>query len=316
MSDSFVVNTVLGEIPSNNLGVTFSHEHLAMNPGDPTRYGDSIFDDIEKIKQDVAEFTSTGGKTIVEMTPLNFGRDVMAYREISKATGIHVICATGFHKEEFIPPWLNTISNGEIIDLLKGEIGQGISDTGIRPGVIKIGTSHNHITAVEKRFVEIACIVQQETMLAISTHCDKGTMALELCGLLTEFGAHPDKVILGHVDIPNDGEYLKTICSLGFNVQIDHVGRDKTHQDILKINLIKTLIESGFIDQIFLSGDMGKRTYMKSYGGWPGLGYILREFKGHLLENGITEMEIEQILVKNPRRVFGIPAQEGVDNAK
>jgi 5-phospho-D-xylono-1,4-lactonase len=308
MKDLFVVNTVLGVLPSNNLGATLSHEHLAMNPGDPVRYGDSIFDDTEKIKQDVTEFISTGGKTIVEMTPLNFGRDVLAYQEISRATGIQVICATGFHKEEFIPPLWTTKGKSEVIDLLRSEISQGISNTGIRPGVIKIGTSYNHISDVEKRFIEIASIVQQETMLALSTHCDKGTMALELCRLLTKFGACPAKVILGHIDIPNDIEYLKKICALGFNVQIDHVGRDKTQHDIVKIHLIKDLIKSGFINQIFLSGDMGKRTYMKSYGGWPGLGYILGEFKGYLLENGITEMDIENILVKNPRRVFGIPA--------
>jgi phosphotriesterase-related protein len=308
MNDLSVVNTVLGVIPSHNLGITLSHEHLAMNPGDPVRYGDSIFDEIEKIKQDVTEFTSTGGKTIVEMTPLNFGRDVLAYREISRATGAQVICATGFHKEEFIPSLLAKKGKREVIELLKNESSQGISSTGIRPGVIKIGTSYNHISDVEKRFIEIVSVVQQETMLAISTHCDKGTMALELCSLLKKFGAYPDKVILGHVDIPNDIEYLIKICALGFNVQIDHVGRDKTQHDIVKIRLIKDLIKNGFINQIFLSGDMGKRIYMKSYGGWPGLGYILGEFKGYLLENGITEMEIENILVKNPRRVFGIPA--------
>ncbi|HMD90946.1 MAG TPA: hypothetical protein VKF38_17450 [Anaerolineaceae bacterium] len=314
MNDAWVVNTVLGKIPSKCLGITYSHEHLAMNPGDPTKYSDSIFDDIEKIKQDMAEFTSAGGKTIVEMTPLNFGRDVLAYQKISQETGVQVICATGFHKEEFIPPWLNTSSDNEIIDLLKAEIEQGISDTGIRPGMIKIGTSYQQITALERRIVEIASVVQQETMLPISTNCDKGTMALELCELLKEFGTRPEKVILGHVDIPNDAEYLKKICSKGFNVQIDHVGRDKINKDMTKVNLIKALIEGGFIDQIFLAGDMGKRSYMSSYGGWPGLGYILREFKGYLLENGINDMEIDHILISNPGRVFGIPAPESLGN--
>lgn len=314
MTGSEVVNTVLGQIPAGNLGITFSHEHLAMNPGNPARYGDSIFDDTAIIIQEVAEFSAAGGRTIVEMSPLNFGRNVLVYQEISKATGINIICATGFHKEEFIPSWVNTKSNGEMIDLLKSEIYQGISASGIRPGVIKIGTSFNAITDIEKRSIEIASIVQKETFLAINTHCDRGTMALEQCRLFLEFGANPDKVILGHVDIPNDGEYLKKICSLGFNVEIDHVGRDKTNKDIVKITLIKTLIESGFIDRIFLSGDMGKKSYLKSYGGEPGLSYILREFKHNLLENGIGETEIEQILVKNPRRVFSFnPPQVSSD---
>ncbi|MGA2111653.1 MAG: aryldialkylphosphatase [Anaerolineales bacterium] len=301
-----VVNTVLGQIPAQQLGITLSHEHLFTNPGHPELYQDSVLTNMHKIIQEAALFRAAGGETIVEMTPLNFGRNVTAYREISRATGIQVICATGFHKEEFIPAWFQTKSNREIIDLLMAEINRGVANTGIRPGVIKIGTSYKTISSTERRAIEIAAFVQKETSLPISSHCDQGTMAIDQADLFVRLGVQPEKVVLGHVDIPNDAEYLKKICSLGFNVGIDHIGRDMTLKDIVKIGLIKDVIASGFIDHIMLSGDMGKKSYLKSFGGKPGLGYVLREFKNNMLQNGVKEQEFQHILVDNPRRVFGL----------
>jgi predicted metal-dependent phosphotriesterase family hydrolase len=297
------VNTVLGKVSCESLGVALSHEHLVMNPGS-AKYHDSVFDDPGKIVQELEEFKLAGGKTIVEMTPLNFGRDVIGCREISRATGIHVICATGFHKEEFIPSWVYTKSDDEIIALLLDEVDRGVSDTGIKPGVLKIGSSHGTITDVERRVIRIITEIHKSNSLPISTHCDKGTMALEQCRLFLEDGADPTRVILGHVDIPNDVGYLKRICSLGFNVGVDHVGRDLDTGDATKLNMIEGLIQGGFRDQIFLSGDMGKKSYLKSYGGRPGLGYIPTTFKRHLMERGVDGEDIDRILVKNPQRVF------------
>lgn len=302
-----VVNTVLGEVPADALGITFTHEHLAMNPGDPTRYGDSIFDDPGLIIRELSDFTAAGGKTIVEMSPLNFGRDVSAYREISKAAGIHVICATGFHKQEFLSPAMLAESDEWIAQLLIGEIEQGIGDTGVKAGVIKIGTSLNTVADSEHRIIKIVSGVLQRTGVPISTHCDKGTMALEQARLFLQYGADASRVILGHVDIPNDAGYLTKICELGFNVGVDHVGRDLANKDAVKINLLKALVDSGYIDHIFLAGDMGKKSYLKAYGGKPGLGYILCEFKEYFLDHGLSEREFLHILIDNPRRLFGRP---------
>jgi phosphotriesterase-related protein len=288
------------------MGVTLSHEHLLMNPGDSTKYGDSIFDSPETIIDELTDFMLVGGQTIVEMTPLNFGREVAGYREISEAIDLNVICCTGFHKEEFYPPWVYTKSDEEIVALLLEEVNHGIGDTGIKPGVLKVGTSRDTITDAERRLIRIIAQVHKSSSLPISTHCDKGTMALEQCQLLADNEVDPSRVILGHVDIPNDVAYLKEICSLGFNVGIDHVGRDLDDGDATKIGMIKDLIDSGFRDQILLSGDMGKKSYLKVYGGEPGLAYIPFVLKRNLVESGIDAGDVVHILVANPQRVFCI----------
>jgi phosphotriesterase-related protein len=307
LSASRFVETVSGKVPADCLGVTLAHEHLAMRPGDPLQYEESILDEPEKMVQEVSVYATAGGGSIVEMSPLNFGRNVAACQAISQATGVHVICATGFHNEKFLPDWAYTWSEAQLVALLLSELEQGIDGSLVKPGVIKIGTSYMEIKPIEVKLIAAAAKAHIKSGVPISTHCDKGSMALEQCQHFLRYGADPGRVILGHVDIPNDAEYLKRICALGFNVGIDHVGRDLHNKDQVKIRLIQELIAAGYIDHIFLSGDMGKKSYLSVYGGAPGLGYILCELKQYLRESGISEEELRHILVENPRRVFSSP---------
>jgi phosphotriesterase-related protein len=289
------------------MGVTYSHEHLLMKPSDRPEHAVYTFDEPDKLVEELADFAAAGGGTIVEMTPLNFGRDVAGYRDIARRSGVHVIFATGFHKEEFVPAWVQTATDTEIVERLLDEIERGVGDTGARPGVIKVGSSYNTITPTEKRLMAIIAEVHRRSSLPISTHCDKGTMALQQSELLLAYDVNPGRVLLGHVDIPVDSEYLHRICELGFNVSIDHVGRELGTGDAARIQLMSELIDAGFRDHIYLSGDMGKRSYLRSYGGEPGLDYILTTLRENMLASGIPAEDIEHILVANPQRLFCVP---------
>ncbi len=60
------------------------------------------------------------------MTPINYGRNVKAYQRIAQATGVHVICCTGFHKQLFMPPWFGDKTDGELYDILMNEVTNGL----------------------------------------------------------------------------------------------------------------------------------------------------------------------------------------------
>jgi len=70
------------------------------------------------------------------------------------------------------------------------------------------------------------------------------------------------------------------------------------------VELISKMVEAGFSEQILLGGDMGRRTYFKSYGGGPGYVYILERFIPRLREEGIAEEDIDSFLINNPKRAF------------
>lgn len=298
------IQTILGPISPEELGITLYHEHLAMKPGSEKEFKTSILDEPDKITKELLRFKKAGGGSFVEMTPLNFDRDIQENRLISQNTGVHVICCTGFHKEKFLPDWVYTKEPSEIKKILLKEISEGIDNTKIKAGVLKIGTSLERIFPIEEKIINIVSTVQKKTGIPISTHCDKGQQALEQCKLFLKNTIQPARVIIGHVDIPNDVDYLKEICQLGFNVGIDHIGRDIENHDRVKIKMIRDLIDAGFIKQIFIAGDMGKKEYLKVYGGTAGFDYIVTDFKEYLFQNGIDEKQYSQILIENPKRFF------------
>ena len=294
------VQTVTGPVEPSALGLTYSHEHLALNPRPDLE--ECILWDTEVMEQEVRAFTEAGGHTIVDSAPMNFGRDVRRLQKISTDTGILVVCTTGFHKQEFIPSWAEQMEDRALKALLAKELSEGIEGTTIRAGVMKCGTSNGHITEQERRIIRLISEVSGETGFPISTHTDHGTMGLEQCTLFEEYGVNPQRVLLGHVDIPNNLDYLIKICDRGFNIMIDHVGRRPG--DTVKLAILRHLIERGYLHQIFLSGDMGKKSYLPCYGGAPGLGYIAGQLRCQAEEAGISAGQMKTILVDNPAVFF------------
>ena len=131
--------TVCGPLNVNKLGVTYVHEHLMVKPQLPDEYYiPYTLDDEAASTEETRSFSEAGGKTLVEMTPINYGRNVKAYQRIAQATGVHVICCTGFHKQLFMPPWFGDKTDGELYDILMDEVTNGLDDTEIHPGIEKI----------------------------------------------------------------------------------------------------------------------------------------------------------------------------------
>ena len=81
--------TVCGPLNVNKLGVTYVHEHLMVKPQLPDEYYiPYTLDDEAASTEETRSFSAAGGETLVEMTPINYGRNVKAYQRIAQATGV------------------------------------------------------------------------------------------------------------------------------------------------------------------------------------------------------------------------------------
>lgn len=295
--------TVKGFVEEGSLGPTHIHEHLYVVPNDLPKYKDYTLDDIDRNIAETISFYNAGGRTLVDLTPVNYGRNPLALKKISEASNVNVMFVTGFHKEEFQPKWLESISDEGIYDFLLHEITQGVTSARLLPSAMKIGTSLNKITDAEKRIIKIAGKIQHDTHIPMITHCDDGTMGLEQLKLLKESGANLSQVCLSHVDLTKDVDYIEKICETGASISFDHVGRDLSTNDNQNIMILKQLVEDGFNQNICLAGDMGRKKYFKSYNGSPGLSYILTEFRKYLLEE-ISEDSYKKMIYDNPHRIL------------
>ena len=96
-----IVRTVLGDVAPEALGLTLGHEHLIARPAADVDDPDLRLDDEDAAVAELASFASAGGGAVVEMTTVDYGRDVAALRRLSRASGVHLIAATGFNKGRF-----------------------------------------------------------------------------------------------------------------------------------------------------------------------------------------------------------------------
>jgi predicted metal-dependent phosphotriesterase family hydrolase len=79
--------------------------------------------------------------------------------------------------------------------------------------------------------------------------------------------------------------------------------------DASRIRGIARLIEAGWIDQVTLSHDICLKMMRVKYGGW-GYAHILTRFVPRFRQAGITDSQIETIMVSNPRRLLPFVAPQ------
>src|SRR5699024_9697311 len=134
--------------------------------------------------------------SLVDLTPINYGRSPLLLKKIADATGVNILFVTGFHKEEFQPKWLESMNSSQIYDFLANEISNGVTSQHLKPGAMKLGTSLGQITMTEKKVIEVEAEIQKDLRIPIVTHCDQGTMGLEQLEILQKNGADLSHVCL------------------------------------------------------------------------------------------------------------------------
>ncbi len=301
--------TVLGPIRPEEAGVTLTHEHVIAKPPryiDETPDPDLILDDPHAALAELEDLYAAGGRTVVDATTASYGRDIRTLHWVAARAPVHLVAVTGYHKEAHSGRHLAGKSAYEIAAVCVTEISAGIDGTQIRAGAIKAGTSFNQITPLEEVALRGAARAQRATGAVVLTHCDRGTMAREQLAILADEGVDPSRVILCHQDYRLDEEHLTGLLDIGAWVSFDQVSKDKYAPDADRAAMIARLVQAGFGNRLLISGDLARRSYLRAYGGAPGLVFLVESFPLLLMEAGLTAPDVRRLLVDNPADAFAI----------
>lgn len=298
--------TVLGDIEASQMGFTYPHEHLHAVPPACQKDRDLELSDYECSLKELLSFKEVGGCTLVEASTLDYGRDLNILKKMSEETGVHIIATTGFNKHIYYPEWVSEKSVGEIADLLAGDVIEGGDGSDARAGFIKIGTYYNMIHPLEKKTTLAAAAAQKQCGAPIWGHTEAGTMGMEVLDILQGEGVDLTTVALGHLDRNPDEYYLLKLADRGIYIQFDGPGKVKYYPDSVRVALIKSIIAHGYGKQLLISGDMGRASYLEAYGGGPGFRFIKTKFISRLLDEGVSQQEVDQIFIENPRRWLAV----------
>ncbi len=296
------VMTIKGLVSPQNLGFTYSHEHLICFPPPVAMKEDPDYQlpDVDRAVAELELFKQAGGGCIVEGTAIDYGRMPSALDEIAQRVCVHIVFCTGFNKGRFYPESVIKASPDELSDLMVSEMTEGIGRSMLRPGFIKCGASYNLISPQEEKVTIAAARAHRATGAPIWVHTEAGTMGLEQLDILEREGADLSRVCIGHLDRNADLWYHKKIAARGAYVGYDGPGKVKYYPDSVRVELIEEMLESGYGHRLLISGDMGRQSYLTSYGGGPGFQYIIKSFVLRLKDEGLTDSQIEQIWVRNP----------------
>lgn len=313
------IETVLGPVAPEKIGFTDYHDHLiTIGGGEEKADRDLRLDRVDYAIDAMKEFKAAGGDCLVDMNPIDCGRQIEMLREIAEKSGVNIISCTGFQRSIYYDAehWVNKYSVDEIAELIAQEITEGIEINNYngpivrrskaKAGVIKFATHYNMIKPMERRVIEAVCKASLKTGAPISTHTERGTMGLECIDLVEKFGVDPRRVTLGHVDRNPDLSYHKKMAARGVTLGYDGPSRAKYWPDSVLVELIKGMCDAGYADNIMLGGDNGRATMWKQYFGAYGHNYIIEHFVPRLLDEDISQEDIYKMTVLNPRRQFTI----------
>lgn len=305
------VMTVTGPIATDALGVTDAHDHLFLRS--PALAGQE-FEDPQRAIDEVRDGKASGLQSIVDLTPIGLGRRPELLREVSTATGVTIVGATGYHRDAHYPDghWVYAASEELLLDRMLADIEQGmhprdwVDDAPLDParaGVIKLGASLDHLSAAEKRRLTAGAAASLATDVPIVVHTEVGTYGDELIDALWNEGVEPFRVALAHVDRIPETELHVNLLERQVYLVYDTIGRTKYHPDDVRVDLIEAAVSAGFGDQIMLGLDLGRRDYFRAYGGGPGLRHLMSSFVPRLHER-IGGAAVERIMVGNPARFY------------
>ena len=315
---SLRIQTVLGPVEPSSVGFTLPHEHTAIALWHvPNRWDYwELTRDEPLIAAELGRYREAGGSAIVDLTLDGVGRDPAWLVRLARATDLHVVMGCGWYRGAHYPAEAN-IDRRSVEDLaeeLVREATDGLPAFGleerVRPGIIgEIGTDKPWVSALEERVHRAAAQASRRTGLAITTHGVMSDVGLAQLAIFEAEGADLSRVVIGHADsYPRLDHYLE-IIRRGANLEFDFLGMAFTpqerHGEPRLIELLLQLLAGGHGGRVLLSQDVCHNSQLHAYEG-NGYTYLQEHFIPRLRERGVSEAEIHQLTVLNPRRILTI----------
>jgi phosphotriesterase-related protein len=338
------IETVLGPIEPGALGIAMMHEHLLIDflavpweaPGarweepltlanayaarrNPFQFKAAVqLLDEHDAAEALAAYRASGGDCIVEVTPIGVGRDPAALRRLAQASGVRIVMGTGWYVRDFHPPELAALAQEALTERLVAEIRDGAGDSGVRPGLIgEIGLSWP-VHPDERKVLRAAARAQAETGLALMVHPGRDAAApLDAVRIVEQAGGDPRRTIVCHVDrtlfaLDAMVELARTGCWLEW----DLFGLEASHYPLSEIDMpndarrvehVIALGEAGHAEQVLISQDIDSKVRLARYGG-EGYHHILDHVRPLMRRKGMTQDDVDRLLIDNPRRCLEVVA--------
>jgi phosphotriesterase-related protein len=318
------IHSVSGPLEAQQLGRVLMHEHVfILDPDFLINYPElDGFDEARHVPDAIVrlnELKAGGIDTIVDLTVLGIGRNIERIATVQAETDLQILVATGLYTFNEVPHVIHirglSYPGGAaalLTEMFVGDINEGIAGTGVRAAILKCATDAQGVTPDVELVLRAVARAQRATGVPISTHTHAlSKRGLEQQDVFESEGVDLSRVVIGHSGDTTDLAYLEEIMRRGSFIGMDRFGIDPILSFDDRVATVATLCERGHADQMVLSHDAACfidlspniRTHL------PNSHYlhITRDVIPALEKHGVTQGQIDQMLITNPRRIFEQP---------
>jgi len=308
------VETLRGPVDTDKLGFTLMHEHIfVISQGVPETFP-SVWDEereIENARRQLGELAGLGVQTFVDLSVLGIGRDVRRMLRATEGVELNVIAATGLYTYNELPHYFHNRDADVMADLFARDITEGIQGTNVKAAILKCATDEPGVTPGVEKVLRAVARAHRRTGAPISTHTHVGTRrGLEQQDVFEQEGVDLTRVVIGHSGDSEDLEYLQALMKRGSFIGMDRFGVDVYLPFDKRVATIAQLCEMGHAGQMVLSHDascyfdwLPQEMIRENVPNWH-FRHISEDVLPALRRAGVSDEQIGQMTVDNPRRVF------------
>jgi len=319
------VQTVKGPVDTAELGQTLMHEHVFVLTADMQQnYPEEWGSEDERVADAVGKLQSlaaVGVRTIVDPTVVGLGRYIPRIQRIAEQVDLNIVVATGCYTYDDVPfffhhrgPALNAAVGAEVpdpmVDLFVRDVEEGIAGTGVRAAFLKCAIDAPGLTPGVERVMRAVAKAHQRTGVPITVHTHPGSQSgLVVQRVFGEEGVDPGRVVLGHSGDTTDADHLSALADAGFVLGMDRFGIYLETTFEARCDVVVEMCRRGYAERMVLSQDTScyidwiDPQVMALLPQWT-YTHIHEEVLPYLREHGVTDEQIETMLVTNPRRYF------------
>jgi phosphotriesterase-related protein len=304
------VQTATGPIDEARLGFTLSHEHIIVGSAGVRETYPFLFDmprTRERVIAELSEAKAGGVDTIIDATTMDLSRDVDFVADVSRASGVQVVVATGLWRD--IPRFFWERDPDFIADVFIHEIEDGIGPGRIKAGVIKVANDQEGVTPEAKRVLRAAARACKASGVPITTHqwapAHVGRRQLDI---FLEEGVDMSRVCIGHSADTADVGYLEGLLKEGVYLSMDRYPTRPAMPDWRERNAtVKALIERGWAGRLMVGHDYAPAPFLADGSGTEPERptrylFVSTVALPALRADGVDEPIIRKMTLDNPRR--------------
>lgn len=325
MPTQSTVQTVTGPVPTADLGQVLMHEHIFVLTADvqqnyPEEWGSEeqrVADAVTKLNG----LAEVGVRTIVDPTVVGLGRYIPRIQQIAEQVDLNIVVATGVYTYEDVPfyfhhrgPALNAALGTEVsdpmVDMFVKDITEGIAGTGVKAAFLKCAIDTPGLTRGVERVMRAVAKAHHRTGVPITVHTHpRSRQGLTVQRIFTEEGVDPSRIVLGHSGDTTDVDHLSELAEAGFVLGMDRFGINLATTFEARADTLVEMCRRGYADSMVLSQDAScfidwvDPDVMAMLDQWS-YTHIHEDVLPYVREQGVTDEQIETMLVANPRRYF------------